>query len=395
MSTIAQSPVSPAAAAKTLPDTSLPLNQTGLAIEILEAETQKTIGMEPVHEADFSEAIHENWRENHLRKGLIKASPDDLPIEAILIADKENPARCLGYALTMPGPDGKTAHSVFSVYSLDFVARRGIQRLRQNGKIEKDTATFYRLAYQPGLLPAAEKPANQTGMTVVRQKPELHYLRVPLAPLLDRATTDPLPLGLSGEEKAFPVFFTEKALQQAEECSRKGAVDNPNFESGGVLAGSLASCPDTGEFFAIVHAVFPATDTEETLVSLTFSGKSWARIQSIVQARQKIQPAFRLLGNCHGHNFVPNDGQTCEACPTREHCDSHNLFCSADDREWTRAVFGKNPFQLCQIFGLTARGDHARGLFGLHDGRLNLREFHIMPDFNPADYKNDSTGSVR
>jgi len=211
-------------------------------------------------------------------------------------------------------------------------------------------------------------------------------LEIPLKPLLKGARpSDPLP-DLTGASNAFPVFLTEEAFKRSEHFSRKGAEINPYFESGAVLIGSLCSCPDTGEFFVVVSEVFEVKDAEQTVTSLSYSGKSWARIQNIIRARSKAQPALRILGQAHGHNFLPNDGKTCEACPTLPTCDLTNLFASQDDQDWSRAIFSGQPWQLCLIFAMTARSDQINGLFGLHDGRLSLRGFHLLPDFKPDQY---------
>ncbi|MEM1294305.1 MAG: hypothetical protein AAGH89_03000, partial [Verrucomicrobiota bacterium] len=61
-----------------------------------------------------------------------------------------------------------------------------------------------------------------------------------------------------------------------------------------------------------------------------------------------------------------------------------NLFVSSDDKNWTRAVFSQQPWQLCHIFGLTARKDRINALFSLHDARLMRRGYHTIPGFDPA-----------
>ena len=56
---------------------------------------------------------------------------------------------------------------------------------------------------------------------------------------------------------------------------------------------------------------------------------------------------------------------------------------SHDDWNWTRAVFRRQPWQLCHIFGLNARHERDQGLFGLRDGRLLERGYHVLEDFDP------------
>ncbi len=101
------------------------------------------------------------------------------------------------------------------------------------------------------------------------------------------------------------------------------------------------------------------------------------------QARPATR-AHRILGQCHGHNFLPAGGAPpCEHCPTAKVCSRTSVFVSPDDRLWSRAVFSRQPWQLCHIFGLNARGEGVGSLFGLRDGQLLERGFHVIPEYPP------------
>jgi hypothetical protein len=184
----------------------------------------------------------------------------------------------------------------------------------------------------------------------------------------------------------FPVFYTEAAFALAERFSRKGATTVPARETGAVLAGSLCSCPETGEMFAVVCEALEARDTEQTSATLFYTSKSWQGIQEVMRARQ-AQPSgrsLRILGQAHGHNFLPSQDPLCTSCEDIAICQRTSVFVSADDSRWSRAVFHDQPWHLCHIFGLSARGEPAHGLFGLRSGSLVLRGFHVIPDFDPA-----------
>ena len=58
------------------------------------------------------------------------------------------------------------------------------------------------------------------------------------------------------------------------------------------------------------------------------------------------------------------------------------MFVSAGDQTWSRAVFARQPWKLCQIFGWNARRERVEGLFGLRDGRLLERGYYVIPDFD-------------
>ena len=105
----------------------------------------------------------------------------------------------------------------------------------------------------------------------------------------------------------------------------------------------------------VVTDAYEVMAAEQKVYSIELSHESWRRILATIKAREARCPALRLLGQAHGHNFLPAGGQTCEACPTRPVCDLTNVFASADDENWTRAHFAGQPWSVCAIFGLSAR----------------------------------------
>ncbi len=205
-------------------------------------------------------------------------------------------------------------------------------------------------------------------------------LDVPLAPLLERARAVGPP-----NPDCVRIFYTEAALLRAEALSRKGADSHPAVETGGVLIGSLARCPETHDLFVLVLDVLEAADAQQKEFSLYYSSRTWGRIQAVMKAMQ-AQPAtrtYRIVGQCHGHSFLPANGAPpCEVCPRVEVCGRTSVFVSTDDINWARAVFRRQPWHISQIFGLNARREHVQGLFGLRDGRLLERGFHVIPEFD-------------
>jgi hypothetical protein len=222
------------------------------------------------------------------------------------------------------------------------------------------------------------------------RSPPLTWLETPLRHLLRDATPQNLP-----EEDFFQVFFTSAALARAERCARKGAKASPPVETGAVLIGALCACPETGEAFVVVTDAYEVTHGKQRTLSLTYTDRTWERILAVLKARQTNCPALRLVGQAHGHNFLPAGGQTCEACPTRPVCNLTNLYASEEDANWTRAVFSGAPYSLCEIFGLSARGDQVQGLFTSHDTRLRPRGYFVIADFKPEQWPCRSGPSTR
>jgi hypothetical protein len=99
----------------------------------------------------------------------------------------------------------------------------------------------------------------------------------------------------------------------------------------------------------------------------------------VARRRQPGQHALRLLGQCHGHNFLPA-GAPCAECATKPACTRTSAVLSDDDLAWSRAVFPGEPWQLGHVFGLDARGTPVEGCFGQHGGRLVARGYHVIPD---------------
>src|SRR5262245_41405961 len=334
---------------------------------------------ESVTRADLSDVFSEAWREVCLRKGHAAVPLSSVSLRLLPVrADGPQP-RCSGFAVEVTLPNGETARREFSNRSLNAAANRAIQKLRQTGRLQDESTVFYEVMIdRKPLVTSFTEPES---FEVAIKTPAVTCLNVPLRPLLKQATAVNLV-----DDEVFPVFYTAEAFARAERCARKGSSANPPVETGAVLVGPLCSCPDTGEFFCIVTDVLEVMEAEETTFALSYTNRSWNRIQRIMQAKQAACPerAEHMLGQCHGHNFVPNDGKICDLCLQRPTCNLTNVFVSADDQIWTLAVFARQPWQLCHIFGLSARGDRVDSLYGLQDGRLQARGFFILPDFQPA-----------
>ena len=354
-----------------------------LTLVLRQEKNGARLAREPLTAADLSDAISEAWRECCLRKGHPGVPLAGLPVRLAPILRDGDGSLCTGFALEVTTPDGRTARCDFTNRSLKLAATRLAQRLKDTGQFQDNHAFTYEIAFDPRVVAAsAHKPHAAPGAVTMKSRP-LNYLTVPLRPLLRQSTA----LNVT-DDACFSVFYTEEALAKAERFARKGSQSNPPVETGSVLIGPLCSCPESGEFFQVVTDGLEVMDAEQTVFSLDFTGKSWTRIQAVMRAKQATHPerCDRLQGQAHGHNFVPNDGKICEACLKRPACNLTNIFVSLDDQDFSRAVFAHQPWQLCHIFGLAARGDRLNGLFTLQDGRLQDRGFFTLPEFKPEEW---------
>jgi hypothetical protein len=338
------------------------------------------LAREPVGAADLSDAVAEAWRDQCLRRGHLEQALAEVPVAlSPLYADEEPGAPCRGFALELELPDGQVHRQKFSLKCLRPVAVRAAKALLEAGILGQEQHYFYELAVVELSGHGPPQPAGSPSFSLNVKSPPPACLRVPLRRLLESASAvDML------DDAVFPVFFTAAALAKAETCSRQGALSVPAVESGGVLVGSLAYCEEANEFFAIVRDVFEVNEAEQTAFSLAYSGQSWTRIQAILKARQAAHPtqAERLLGQCHGHNFLPNDGNRCDQCDKRPVCGLSSVFVSQDDQTWMRSVFARQPWALCHIFGLNARKEPVEQLYSLKDGLWQPRGYFVLPEFD-------------
>ncbi len=151
-------------------------------------------------------------------------------------------------------------------------------------------------------------------------------------------------------------------------------------------------------FVVVTHAL-EVSDAQSSEFSLEYSSRSWQRLMAVTEAmrRQPETSTLRLLGQAHGHNFMPADGAPpCEHCASAAQCGRTSVFISQDDLNWSRAVFSRQPFALSHIYGLSARHlrpnpDEVECLFGLRDGRLLPRPYHVIDRFDPAQWPQGST----
>ena len=335
------------------------------------------LARESVSAADLSEAVSETWREQCLRRGYPEQALSELPITLVpLYPEKRSGEQCRGFGLELTLPDGRVQRQDFGLRCLHTVAKRAAEHLRHAGQLGLEQQYYYELATaQAPQVAVASGVARSFSLHVKTLAPAC--LRVSLRPLLEACKAVDM-----FDEADFPVFIEAAALAKAEACSRQGAQSVPPLESGGVLVGSLAFCETTKEFFEIVTDVLEVNDAEQTTFSLAYSGRSWTRIQAVLKARQEAYPpqVLRLLGQCHGHNFLPNDGNRCEECDKQAVCGLTSVFVSADDQNWMRAVFARQPWALCQIFGLNARKEPVHQLYALKDGQWQPRGYFLLPE---------------
>jgi hypothetical protein len=394
-----------------------------LAVVLRRGESGPQLAVEPVTDADLVEHRAEAWFAGSLRKGERGLSMSQVPMR--VVPELTTSGRCSGFHIETFHASGRPIRHTFSTRSLKEVATRVARRLIASGTLTAEEICYFELiaqpavelsesavdtqdagpsqrvldglpvagdtrqhiAQQPPLLTAQPEAQGHGGITFTSREAPLRFLSVTLRSLMPRAVR----VGPAIESLS-PVFYTKEAFALAERFARRGAALSPARETGAVLIGPLCACPESGEVFTVVAHVVEVAEAEEMEFSLSYTGPSWTRIQAVLQALRSGEStrSWRLLGQSHGHNFKPGSGEEpCESCPRLEGCSRTSVFVSEADQKWSRAVFSRQPWHLCHIFGLNARGENVHGLFGQRDGRLQERSFYLIPEFDPHEWKED------
>jgi hypothetical protein len=342
------------------------------------------IAREPVAEADLADALSEVWFRTCPRRGRPDIAFEETHLRVLPRLHRGEQSKCSGFIVQATDPHGATVRSTFEILALEHVADRAARRLVRQGQLQVGDL-YYFSVYADAELPAvAAEPADAPAFNISVRKKGFDFLTVPLNAVRGGAR-----LVRSGSPDDHPVFYTTAALAKAEAFARAGARAQPPVETGCVLCGSLCACPETREMFCVVYDALEIADAEQHEFSLFYSGKTWSRIQAVMRARQD-QPTTRtqrIVGQAHGHNFLPGNGADCQSCPDLLTCAKTSAFVSKDDRRWTRSVFFRQPWALCHVFGLNARAEPVDTLYGLSGGRLGRRGYHMIDDFNPIQWQ--------
>jgi hypothetical protein len=340
-----------------------------LSLQLHRERGGPSIGVEPVTTRDLVDPLAELWFDADLRRGRTATPLYDVRAGVRIVERDDEEIGCYVAGFELRRDD---VARYFARECLDYVAARGAQRLVREGVLEAGEMYYFGLAEgpEPDALVAGPEGRGAPGFAS-RKLRDL------------QAGADAV--DVSEADDGYPVFFTRSARERAEKISRKGGCVEPPIETGCLLIGELGSCPDTHEVFAIVSHVIEATDAEATTYSLTYSGPTWARIQAVLKAQQS-QPAtrnHRVLGQAHGHSFLPFAGaEPCEACELVPVCTRSSAHLSGDDRAWCRAVFSSEPWAVSQVFGLDARGGTTEMFYGQRGGALERRGYYVIDDLD-------------
>jgi hypothetical protein len=384
----------------------------GLSVHLRKQADGPIVASEAVKPRDLAEPMAELGFAAGLRRGDSQRSLAELSawLRPVYRSTRKAGRYGAGFTLETDEPSGETTICRFEREVLDGAAVRASRRLVEEGVIAKGDLYYYELHL-------VEQRIDPIVIEGAAAPPVPEIVRIP--PLLERsrevradrrqgledeayareqvqaegspesyviaASSSGGDAGIRPETTTgschYPVFYTQHALAKAERTSRKGAQSTPAIETGGLLIGRLCWCPETRTLYAIVDDVLEASHAEGTTYTMTFTGRTWERIQVVLEARRRRPETRhqRILGQCHGHSFLPYDqGETCDGCPSQGVCGLSTAYLSDSDRRWCRAVFPREPWQLSHVFGLTPRREAVNSFYGQRGAVLERREYFVL-----------------
>jgi hypothetical protein len=353
---------------------------TRLYVNVRRTLDGPVLSRKDVSEADLWDYRAEAWQTMYLRRSQIDLALEDVHLDLRTIYASGQSGRLAGFALIAEGPTGKRLSHTFSLHAVEHIAVGASRELIDAGVLRSGDEYYYELMAEK--MPPLAKSVNG-GIAISTATAKLQFVRHPIRDLWKQAKK----LGPE-DPKSPPVFYTKEALSRATSYARRGGNQKPPIETGCILIGVPCSCPETGEFYIVIRDALEAQDAESKTFSLEYTGQTWTRLQAILRARQSRadRRADRFVGQAHGHLFLPAGGAPpCDICAGKPDvpCSRTSCFASVDDSTWSRAVFARQPWQLCHIFGLNARAEHVDKLFGLRDGQLQERGYAVVPEFTP------------
>jgi len=351
-----------------------PLSDSGNCLKLVLRRPNRSFLTEtPVTRPHLSEIAASAWLETCLRKGKTDVQLADLEFKVCCRKASEG----FIIELEVERPGAAKVRVPLHCSPLAELARQTADRMVADGLLL--AGEVYTYAYEIGEPIIGGFESDSDSLCIDRPfrfrvpMTQLHFVRIPLSQLLSAAKA----VGtINGE---FPVFFSAGALVKTERFARRGDTLEKPVECGAALIGSLMSCPDSGELGVIITDALEVEAEKQTVASLSYSGHTFTAIQNILRARRKARPELgeQWTGQAHSHPFPPG---TCVECEKRPTCSLTSAFLSTDDELWHRSVFARQPWAVCQIYGLNARNESVNELYSSQGGVLRPRGYFALPE---------------
>jgi hypothetical protein len=293
----------------------------------------------------------------------------DVHVEPVFGGDAADEISAL--RLSLGGPNGELVQ-VFGLEAFEPFGDQLAGELLKSKLIAGEDKIRYRVFAGPG----ASDDALPATTSRVRQQP-LPLLPGRLADLMPFAE----PVG-PVDERDYPVFVLDQALEQARALAWKGR----DLEGGVWLIANLFRQTEPGpEIFCVIHAVIDAKGAEHERFRIDLSPETYTyRDAQLERRRHRLGRVGELCaGFFHTHPFLPSvlDGkENCPACPLRPSCDLSSSFFSKRDAQFHGALFGRAPYAIEMVLGLSPREEFDLNAFCYDGGAFRRRGYYRLAE---------------
>ena len=177
----------------------------------------------------------------------------------------------------------------------------------------------------------------------------------------------------------YPVFVLDEVLERAHDLSWKGR----SLEGGSWLIGGLyQQTTPKPEIFAVIHSVLEARGATHERFRIEMSTETFLDLQAQMQRRKRFaQTPETEIGAYHTHPFLPSilDGkEACPTCPLQKECNLTSSFFSQTDAQFHKALFGRAPYTVEMVLGLTPREEFDLRMFVMDGSGFRQRGYYRL-----------------
>jgi hypothetical protein len=336
-------------------------------LEVTRAEDGVGFGRRDVPDSDL-ESAREQILFNAQRLGRAGPQLDGLVVGVEPLFQSAGSDQIRGARMAVgQGPD--RVELTFGLKLFEPCAARVTADLLQSEQLAPEDHVNYRVFARPA---TASRDGGAARDRVQREP--LVWTDGQLEPWLAASTPDG-PVG----DRDYPVFVLEQeVLMRARELSWRGG----QVEGGCWLVGSLLrQRQPRHEIFGVLHTVLEACGTTHDRYGLKLSSETYVRLAGQLERRRKRlgRPEDLAMGFHHCHPFSPSEllgHSECGRCGKQADCKLTSAFLSQEDARFHSALFGRTPFAVEMVLGLSPRDEFDLRMYCLDGGQFRRRGFY-------------------
>jgi hypothetical protein len=349
------------------------------AIEVVRTDDAVGFGRREVSSSHL-ESAREQTIFSAQRQGVLGSDPGSVCVaeEPVFLGDGQDQISGVKMAV---GARQQRVELQFGLALFDPMASVVTRDLLEAEQLAPNDHVTYRVFARPAR-PAA--PADGVAARVVREP--LNWAEGRLDPWLavGQATG-------SVDESDYPLFILEReVLKQAQTFSWRGREQ----EGGCWLVGNLLrQAGPEQEIFGVIHTVLEADGMNHGRFGLEFSSETFLRLEARMEKRRNRfgRAGELVMGFFHSHPFLPSElygHDACTGCKKRADCSLSSAFLSTHDARFHAAMFGRAPYAVQFVLGLSPREEFELGAYCLDRGQFRSRGFYRVTEPPPGILEN-------